>query len=194
VSDFACQLAELRARHHVTGISYGDPCRSIVVLQDDVARQRQAGSGVDDDRPMRESRIACTEDLQWGSIDPELLLERGRDVDLGQDTEALPLQRGPDLYLGQFHRYGKYDFERVHVVTPSPLALGGGSESAEHQRGGARAKGDEQPLVHPYERREQQEPRTHHGGEYRTEENHRSCHGEQDPLKRPADLGRRRCS
>ena len=98
-SDFVRQLGKFDVPHQITGISNGDSCRPVEVLQDDVARQRQAGRGVDENRPVRESWITCTKNLEGGPIDSELLLERGRNVDLGQDTEALLLQGSPNLCL-----------------------------------------------------------------------------------------------
>jgi len=41
---------------------------------------------------MGETRITCTEDLEWAPFNAEFLLEGGGDIDFGQNTEALILE------------------------------------------------------------------------------------------------------
>ncbi len=73
-------------------------CVTVVALvDDDVAWQKDPHVQRQRERPMREGRVARAEDLVTPEIDAELVLECLRDVDLGEDPEALALERVGEL-------------------------------------------------------------------------------------------------
>ena len=63
------------------------------LVDDDVAGQQQPQIGLDLERRVGELRVAGSEDHVRPAVDAELLLHRLLDVDLGDDAEALGLER-----------------------------------------------------------------------------------------------------
>ena len=62
---------------------------------------------------MSELRVAGTQDQVGVALDVELLAERGRDVDLGQDAESLGLEQLDDARPQLVDRLGPVDAEDV---------------------------------------------------------------------------------
>src|ERR1019366_379218 len=85
-----------------------------VGFEHDVAGEQQADRRVDLQRPVREIGIAGTEDLERWPIDTELRLERGGDVDLSQDPEALVGKRLAHNSLGAAEGNSDGCHDRVH--------------------------------------------------------------------------------
>src|SRR5215207_1902953 len=66
--------------------------------------------------------IAGTEDLEWGTLDTELVVECRGDVDLGEDTEGLFLQRDAHARLDVFEGLGDSGGEALHRHCVSSVA------------------------------------------------------------------------
>jgi hypothetical protein len=60
-----------------------------VLAHDDIAGQQRADLGLRDQGTVGERRVARAQDAVARKIDVELLLHRRRNVDLGEDAEAL---------------------------------------------------------------------------------------------------------
>ena len=75
-----------------------------VTYKHDVAREHQGDRRVKLEGPVGEMWITGPEDLERSPLDTELCLERGGDIDLGQDAEALRGQGFANDYFGSFDR------------------------------------------------------------------------------------------
>src|SRR5664279_3868391 len=89
--------------HGLRGIDRNDGrATAIALVDDDIARQHHSDLEHQSERLVSERRVARAEDLVAAKVDVELLLQRRSDVDLGQDTEALGLERRRKSSQGLF--------------------------------------------------------------------------------------------
>ena len=92
LAHFSRDLVEIRVGdglHRCGRIHRRHLDRTVLLLHHDVAGQHGAHLVLELERAMGERWIASLEDLVWTEVDAQLLRQRGADVDLGEDTEAL---------------------------------------------------------------------------------------------------------
>ena len=103
----AGQLGEAGVVHELTRVDRGDPGAPIDHFDDDVAGKQQADRRVELQGPVGDGGVAGAQDLEGWALHPELGLEGGGDVDLGEHPEALLGQRFADggfgLLRGELH-------------------------------------------------------------------------------------------
>ena len=90
-------------REHALGVDRGHVRRAVTSVDDDVAGQQRAEIGLRLERPVGERWVAGAEDQVGLAVDAELLLQRGLDVDLAEDSESLRLE----LLAYAFGRFGE---------------------------------------------------------------------------------------
>ena len=76
-------------REHLLGVDCGDVGLTLLLVDDDVAREQDAELGFGLQRGVCERRVAGAEDEVGLAVDAEFPLERRLDVDLAQHAEAL---------------------------------------------------------------------------------------------------------